>query len=44
MIDNRAFNVMPMVTHRFPFDKTGDAFDLAADLRDGVVKAMIHFD
>jgi len=44
MIDNRAFNVMPMVTHRFPFDKAGDAFNLVADLKDGVVKAMIQFD
>jgi L-iditol 2-dehydrogenase len=44
MIDNKEIDVMPMVTHRFPFDKAGDAFDLVSDLRDGVVKAMIHFD
>ena len=33
-----------MVTHRFPFDKSKDAFDLVAGYNDGVVKAMIHFD
>ena len=32
-----------MVTHRFPFERTREAFDLVADYRDGVVKAMIHF-
>jgi L-iditol 2-dehydrogenase len=30
-----------MVTHRFPFEQTREAFDLVADYRDGVVKAMI---
>ena len=34
----------PMVTHRFPFERTREAFDLVAGYRDGVVKAMIHFD
>ncbi|MBU4200835.1 MAG: alcohol dehydrogenase catalytic domain-containing protein [Verrucomicrobia bacterium] len=32
-----------MVTHRFPFSRTKEAFDLVAGYRDGVVKAMIHF-
>jgi threonine dehydrogenase-like Zn-dependent dehydrogenase len=32
-----------MVTHRFPFDRTKEAFDLVSDYRDGVVKAMIEF-
>jgi L-iditol 2-dehydrogenase len=32
-----------MVTHRFPFDNTEEAFDLVADYRDGVMKAMIDF-
>jgi L-iditol 2-dehydrogenase len=32
-----------MVTHRFPFDRTREAFDLVAAYRDGVVKAMIEF-
>ena len=29
-------------THVFPFERTAEAFDLVADYRDGVVKAMIH--
>ena len=29
-------------THIFPFEKTGEAFDLVAAYRDGVMKAMIH--
>jgi L-iditol 2-dehydrogenase len=31
-----------MVTHRFSFERTKEAFDLAAGYRDGVVKAMIE--
>lgn len=34
-------NVKPMATHRFPFEKTKDAFDLVAGYHDGVMKAMI---
>ena len=33
-----------MVTHRFPFSETQAAFDLVANYRDGVMKAMIEFD
>lgn len=36
-------DVKNMVTHRFPFDRTKEAFDLVADYRDGVMKAMIDF-
>jgi len=32
-----------MVTHRFSFDRTPDAFELVAGLQDGVLKAMIEF-
>jgi L-iditol 2-dehydrogenase len=32
-----------MITHRFPFNKTKEAFDLAADYKDGVMKTMIDF-
>jgi len=32
-----------MVTHRFAFERSKEAFDLVADYRDGVVKAMIDF-
>ena len=31
-----------MVTHRFPFERTKEAFDLVDEYRDGVVKAMIE--
>ena len=34
-------SVRRMVTHRYPFGRTGEAFDVVADYRDGVVKAMI---
>ena len=43
LIDTGRVNVDFMVTHRFPFDRVQDAFDLVADYRDGVVKAMIGF-
>jgi len=33
-----------MVTHRFPLEKTQEAFDLVANYRDGVMKAMILVD
>lgn len=36
-------NAGNMVTHRFSFDKTQEAFDLVAGYRDGVMKAMIDF-
>jgi L-iditol 2-dehydrogenase len=41
MIARRDFDVNIMVTHRFPFDETKASFDLLADYRDGVVKAMV---
>jgi len=43
MMDNRMFDINFMVTHTFRFEDTKKAFDLAADYRDGVVKAMIQF-
>jgi threonine dehydrogenase-like Zn-dependent dehydrogenase len=36
-------DISNMITHRFPFKKAKDAFDLVADYRDGVMKAMIDF-
>jgi L-iditol 2-dehydrogenase len=41
MIDNHLFDVRKMVTHHFDFKDTKKAFDLVADYKDGVVKAMI---
>lgn len=35
-------NIDPLVTHHFTLDQTKAAFDMVADYRDGVVKAMIH--
>lgn len=32
-----------MLTHTFAFDQTAEAFDLVANYRDGVVKALIEF-
>lgn len=43
MMKSGRINVSNMVTHRFPFDRTKEAFDLVADYRDGVMKAMIDF-
>jgi L-iditol 2-dehydrogenase len=42
MIDNKLFDVNKMTTHRFKFKDTKKAFDLVADYKDGVVKAMIE--
>lgn len=43
MIANKDFDVNVMVTHNFAFEQTKEAFDLVADYKDGVVKAMINF-
>ena len=41
MMDRGDFDVGVMVTHRFPFEQTQAAFDLAASYEDGVLKTMI---
>jgi L-iditol 2-dehydrogenase len=43
MMKSGLIKVDNMVTHRFPFKNTKEAFDLVADYRDGVMKAMIDF-
>jgi L-iditol 2-dehydrogenase len=43
MMNNGLIKVENMVTHRFPFASTKEAFDLVADYKDGVMKAMIDF-
>ncbi len=43
MIERREVDVSRMVTHRFLFGQTREAFDLVAGYRDGVVKALIDF-
>jgi threonine dehydrogenase-like Zn-dependent dehydrogenase len=37
-------NAKAMITHRFDFRRTDEAFDLVANYRDGVVKAMVCLD
>ena len=43
MMKNGSININNMVTHRFPFERTKEGFDLVTDYRDGVMKAMIDF-
>ena len=41
LIESGRVNVDFMITHHFSLEETREAFDLVADYRDGVVKAMI---
>ena len=43
MMKNGSVSIKNMVTHRFTFEKTKEAFDLVAGYKDGVMKAMIDF-
>jgi L-iditol 2-dehydrogenase len=43
MMNNGIIDVGNMVTHRFPFENTKEAFDLVAGYNDGVMKTMIDF-
>ena len=43
MMQNKVFNAHQMVTHRFKFEQTKEAFDLVDNYADGVMKAMIDF-
>jgi L-iditol 2-dehydrogenase len=43
MMQNGKVNINRMVTHRFPFTKTKEAFDLVSDYKDGAMKVMIDF-
>ena len=43
LMKNGRIKIENMITHRFPFERTKEAFDLVADYRDGVMKAMIDF-
>ncbi len=43
MIDNRMIKVDDMLTHRFSFEQSKEAFDLVEGYQDGVMKAMIYF-
>jgi L-iditol 2-dehydrogenase len=41
LIADNEVSISDMVTHRFPLDRTGEAYDLVASYGDGVMKAMI---
>ena len=41
MMESGRVDAKNMITHRFPFEKTKEAFDFVADYRDGVMKAVI---
>jgi L-iditol 2-dehydrogenase len=43
MMETGTIKIEKMITHRFPFAKTKEAFDLVAGYSDGVMKAMIDF-
>jgi L-iditol 2-dehydrogenase len=43
MMNSGRIDIRNMVTHRFPFSRTKDAFDLVSEYKDGVMKAMIDF-
>lgn len=44
LISKQQGAIADLITHRFQFAETKDAFDMVANYRDGVVKAMIEFD
>lgn len=43
LVEAGKIDVRTPVTHRFPLEKTNDAYELVSTYRDGVVKAMINF-
>jgi L-iditol 2-dehydrogenase len=42
LVERGVVDLRTPVTHRFPLERAGEAFDLAASLQDGVCKAMIE--
>ena len=42
LIERDGLPVQQLHTHTFPFDRAAEAFNLVANYRDGVVKALIH--
>lgn len=43
LMNDGSIEIENMITHRFPFSKSKEAFDLVASYKDGVMKAMIDF-
>ncbi len=44
LVATGAIDVAPLLTHRFPIERIGDAFAAARERRDGILKATIVFD
>lgn len=44
LITRRQSDIRKLITHHLPFEASDEAFDLVANYRDGVVKAMIEFE
>ncbi len=44
LLERHSINMDSLVTHHFPLEEAGRAFDLVASHREGVMKAMIHID
>jgi L-iditol 2-dehydrogenase len=42
LIASKTIHADPLVTHQFPLERVKDAFEMVADYRDGVIKAMIR--
>ena len=42
LIENKIVNIDPLITHHFGFEDSVKAFEMVADYRDGVLKAMIE--
>ncbi len=43
LMEKGTIDIENMITHRFPFSRTKEAFDLVEGYNDGVMKAMIDF-
>ena len=41
MIADGRIEPSPLLTHRFPLEKIGEAFEMVAEYRDGIIKAVI---
>ncbi|MCJ7737352.1 MAG: alcohol dehydrogenase catalytic domain-containing protein [Anaerolineae bacterium] len=42
LVEKGIVDLQSLVTHRFPLERAGEAFELVSSLKDGVVKAMIE--
>ncbi len=42
MVSKGIVDIKPLVTHHFPLERIGEAFELVAGYRDGVLRAMIE--